>query len=192
MDLVYRAMPIWPHKQTPAYERRGPGSFQSPYPKTLKDLARELGLIDGREPEIHIGVHPEQIRRDGKLRVENRRSPVPVHPGIELRFGSPLGPQVYHTDACERWTHNVRSIVLGLEALRAVERYGIGGRGEQYRGFLAELEEASSASTPTIRRGLVIIERTGSVVAALRATHPDNGGDAVDFASVNLAKDAGA
>lgn len=192
MDLIYRAMPIWPHPPTPAYNRRGPGTFQTAYPKTLRDLARELSFVDGREPQIYIGVHPEQIRRDGRLRSVNGRAPNPIHPGIEIQFDSPLGRQVYHSDACERWTHNVRSIVLGLESLRAVERYGIGGRGEQYRGFLAELAESSSASTPTIRRGLVIIERTGSVVAALRATHPDNGGDAVDFASVNLAKDAGA
>ena len=46
---------------------------------------------------------------------------------------------VYATDACEDWRHNVRSIALGLEALRAVDRYGISRRGEQYAGFRAAL-----------------------------------------------------
>lgn len=46
---------------------------------------------------------------------------------------------VYATDCCEFWQHNVRSIALGLQALRAVDRYGISRRGEQYAGFKAAL-----------------------------------------------------
>ncbi len=46
---------------------------------------------------------------------------------------------VYATDCCDFWQHNVRSIALGLEALRAVDRYGISRRGEQYAGFRAAL-----------------------------------------------------
>ncbi len=51
---------------------------------------------------------------------------------------------VYATDACEFWQHNVRSIALGLEALRAVDRYGISRRGEQYAGFRAALTPGRS------------------------------------------------
>ncbi len=46
---------------------------------------------------------------------------------------------VYATDVCDFWQHNVRSIALGLEALRAVDRYGISRRGQQYAGFRAAL-----------------------------------------------------
>lgn len=46
---------------------------------------------------------------------------------------------VYATDVCEYWQHNVRSIALGLESLRAVDRYGISKRGEQYAGFRGSL-----------------------------------------------------
>lgn len=52
---------------------------------------------------------------------------------------------VYATDACEDWRHNVRSIALGLEALRAVDRYGITRKGEQYAGFRAALTAGSAA-----------------------------------------------
>lgn len=52
---------------------------------------------------------------------------------------------VYATDACEFWQHNVRSIALGLEALRAVDRYGISRRGEQYAGFRAALTSGSAS-----------------------------------------------
>lgn len=46
---------------------------------------------------------------------------------------------IYATDCCVFWQHNVRSIALGLESLRAVDRYGITRRGEQYAGFRAAL-----------------------------------------------------
>ena len=46
---------------------------------------------------------------------------------------------VYATDCCVFWQHNLRSIALGLEALRAVDRYGISRRGQQYAGFRAAL-----------------------------------------------------
>lgn len=51
---------------------------------------------------------------------------------------------VYATDACQDWRHNVRSIALGLEALRAVDRYGISRRGEQYAGFRGALPAGAS------------------------------------------------
>lgn len=46
---------------------------------------------------------------------------------------------VYATDICVLWKHNVRSIALGLESLRAVDRYGITKRGQQYAGFAGAL-----------------------------------------------------
>lgn len=46
---------------------------------------------------------------------------------------------VYATDSCDRWQDNVRSIALGLEALRAVDRFGISREGQQYAGFRAAL-----------------------------------------------------
>jgi hypothetical protein len=57
----------------------------------------------------------------------------------------PSNRLIYATDACELWQHNVRSIALGLEALRAVDRYGITRRGEQYAGFRAALTAGSAA-----------------------------------------------
>ena len=41
--------------------------------------------------------------------------------------------------------HNLRSIALGLKALRAVDRYGVSRRGEQYAGFRAALTAGGNA-----------------------------------------------
>lgn len=48
------------------------------------------------------------------------------------------GRMVLATDVCEDWMHNVRSIALTLEALRAVDRYGA-TQGRQYAGFAGAL-----------------------------------------------------
>lgn len=82
--------------------------------------------------------------------------------------------------AGERILHNLRAIALGLEALRAVSRYGITtGIGEQYAGFL-RLE--TSAADP--ERGRRLIEEAGSLKKALMQHHPDQGGDPRRFADV--------
>ena len=78
-------------------------------------------------------------------------------------------------------------IGLGLEALRAVDRYGITSRGQQYAGFR---ELPSATSEPSISRGQQLISEHGGTREALRATHPDGGGDAADFAAVMAAREA--
>ena len=62
-----------------------------------------------------------------------------------ISFKSRFGPLRYATDAYEQeyyggltsWQANVRAIALALEALRAVDRYGVSKRGEQYTGWKA-------------------------------------------------------
>ena len=111
----------------------------------------------------------------------------PLHPGIELSFDTPQhGRLVYATDVCSRWEHNVRSIALGLEALRAVDRYGITRRGEQYAGWK---QLASGSPDGSVERGRELIRKHGSVRAALMATHPDQGGAPSDFADVQAARE---
>jgi hypothetical protein len=105
---------------------------------------------------------------------------------VEVSFDSPHGRLVYATDVCELWEHNVRAIALGLEALRAVDRHGISQRGQQYAGFRA----LTPGSSRGLTRGRELIDEHGSVAAALKATHPDHGGDAQDFAAVQAARGA--
>jgi hypothetical protein len=102
----------------------------------------------------------------------------------------------FHTDRhrgyASSWRDNLRAIVLGLRALRAVSRYGITeGIGEQYAGF-AQL----TAGGPDPERGRRLVQDrfNGSVAVALRATHPDTRDDAYsdrDFADVQAYRSVG-
>jgi hypothetical protein len=185
MNVVFRPIPVWPHPETPAHKRRGPWTFKAGWQNTLNLLDRELRHLRASNIILGAGFREQDLRLDGLPR-SNARDP--QHPGIEVSFDSPHGRLVYATDTCVRWEHNVRSIALGLEALRAVDRFGITRRGEQYAGW-----KQLTAGGPSPERGAAIIAmHGGDVRKALMATHPDHGGDPNDFADVQAAREAAA
>src|SRR5947208_1880483 len=78
-----------------------------------------------------FAVTESDIRLDGRPRARA----VASHPGVVLAFDSRHGPLKYAVDTFDRWQDNLRAIALGLEHLRAVDRYGVTRRGEQYTGW---------------------------------------------------------
>lgn len=178
---------------------RGAHLFRASWQNTLDLLDRELEHLQARNVVLQIDVPEAAVRLDGMLR---STAPDPAFPGVRVAFESVHGPLTYATDAYERqysdglkgWQANVRAIALGLEALRAVDRYGVSRRGEQYRGW--RQLEAGTGSAPTHmtrdRACRLLSELSGVTVtpdesqqslrARLRsargAAHPDrNGGD---------------
>lgn len=177
-SVTFRPIPAWPYPET--FPRRSKHTFKATWENTLNTLRNEIAMIDGKNIVIGTGHRENDIRNDGYPRSDARQ---PTHPGIEVSFTANIGGReqrlTYATDVCDFWQHNVRSIALGLAALRAVDRYGITRRGEQYAGFAA-----LPAGGPDATRGARLVERHGSVRDALHATHPDHGGDPHDFADV--------
>lgn len=186
IDARFRPVVLWPHDSTPPDRRRSKWAFKASWQNTLDLLDRELGYLGARNVTIGCGLREQDIRNDGWPRSNARE---PSHPGVEVSFDTAHGRLVYATDTCERWEHNVRSIALGLEALRAVDRYGITRRGEQYAGFKALPAGASTGPNPD--RGARIIREHGGIAAALKATHPDHGGDRRDFEDVQACREHG-
>lgn len=184
--FALRPLPVWPYP--PTLHRRGPRTFTASWQSTLNLLQRELDYLDGTRPIIAAGFDESDLRLDGLPYA----SASPVHPGVEISFDTiPHGRLVYATDVCARWQHNVRSIALGLEALRAVDRYGITRRGEQYAGW-RQIGTGHSSKGPSVEQGLQLIAEHGGARDALKRTHPDLGGDPVEFQSVRMAQEAGA
>jgi hypothetical protein len=179
----------WPGTLRPAHARRPspfrrPGGDLTPLTTTLRELDRELDMIGARKPELLIAVPPEQFKADGRPYVRATAA----HPGVVLSAETKAGLMSWPCDTFTTWQANLRAVVLALEALRQVARYGVAGSGEQYRGFLA-IESATAA--PAMSPGLayrVLAERSGipyddlentpslrptALRRALRATHPD-------------------
>jgi hypothetical protein len=122
--------------------RRGSHLFRAGWPATLDLLLREFDYLDGTGPiVVQVDAQQSDIRADGRLKARARVG----FPGVVVSFASRFGPLRYATDAYEQqysgtlagWQANVRAIALALEALRAVDRYGVTRRGEQYQGWTA-------------------------------------------------------
>lgn len=181
MRITCRPLSDFPaeFKTADAYHR--PDQFSASWQSTIDLLWRELDHLEARNPVIELDVTEADIHfRTGMPKA----NVTPNYPGVIVSFDSVHGPLRYGTDAFARWQSNVRAIALGLEALRKVDRYGIGKRGEQYVGW------RQLAAGGDIQRGRELIAEHGGVRNALRATHPDHGGDADDFHAVQAARQA--
>jgi hypothetical protein len=174
---TFRPLPAWPYPEQPARA----ATYKATYDRTLQDLEYEIERLDGRELIIGLVADENQVRIDGQMRSDAKVR----HPGVEVSFEVAGGRRLtFHTDAhkgyASSWQDNLRAVALGLEALRAVSRYGITtGIGEQYAGF-AQL----TAGGPDPTRGRVLVEKAGGVRQAQRKHHPDHGGQDRDFVDV--------
>lgn len=190
----------WDGPKTPADDRRQ-SPFRAGFKQTLDLLDIELWHLDARDVVVELDIAESDLRRDGWPRATAR----PAFPGVRLAFASKHGPLIYATDSCAFWQDNLRSIALGLEALRAVDRYGVTKRGEQYRGWAA-LPAAPAAGTKDAAAAEVgrlagwdtsLDWMDPSVVRlavrkAARRCHPDTGGARADWdALVAAAKTLG-
>jgi hypothetical protein len=137
----YEIRPLLAWTDPVTENRRTSATFRAPWSSTLELLERETALLGAELVVIQVDADETQIRRDGMLRARARVG----HPGVVVSFNSDHGPLRYATDTYEGvwsgdmpgWQANVRAIALALEALRAVDRYGVTRRAEQYVGFRA-------------------------------------------------------
>ncbi len=178
MRATWRQLPAWPYPPAP----KSTVTFRADWAQTIRNLGEEIERIKGSAVLIGIVADDSQFLLDGSVRQGFRTT----HPGVEVSFDTPdRGRLAFHTDAFGSVQANLRAISNGLEALRAVDRYGITSGNEQYAGF-AQL----TAGGPDAARGKLLAERHGSVAAALKNTHPDHGGDARDLADVQAYRKA--
>ena len=215
MTLNYTIAPLGPWLEPLTDRRRGSHLFRATWSDTLQLLERELVHLDAAHIVVQIDVTDGQIRQDGTLRATARVD----FPGVRLSFASKHGPLTYCTDAYETgwakltaWQANLRAIALALEALRAVDRYGVSSRGEQYRGWTA-IASRPAEMTAEVAAGLIAqwaepdddLKRARALQALLRSptlflpklyrraaqrAHPDRtGGDPDTMARINAARD---
>jgi hypothetical protein len=192
MQLEFRPLVTWPRALTNGRKR---APFKSSWDSTLRLLEHELRMLGADSVIIQLAVRQSSdIRLGGQLRPGASLH----HPGVVVSFESKHGPQSFPCDTYGEFRDNVRAVALALEALRAVDRYGVTATGEQYRGFTAlpppkppmTREEAErvlssfSGVTPSARLPLGELYRE-----AVKAVHPDRGGKRQDFDQVQQAKE---
>lgn len=197
MNIQYRPLPaIWPSGTRTQYRKRA--HFRVDWTRAINHLERELRLVGvGYNSTIVIeaGYSEADIRVDGRPRANARL----LDPAVVISFESKFGPLRYGCDTYDDHLANIRAIALALEALRAVDRYGVTKRGEQYQGWKAlpatslsyneALDFLASVTgikpTPAVPGHLAAVYR-----AAAKRLHPDVGGTREEWARLERAKEA--
>lgn len=191
MDFQFRPIEGWPGRHTPVTQRKR-AQFKATYPQTLALLERELGYLKAKHVVLQVALDESQIRLDGLPYAKAR----PRHSGVILAFESKHGPLSYPCDTYDHWESNLRAIALGLEALRAVDRYGVTKTGAQYRGWQRldapePLDPAEFVSRGTgfsaeeVRLSPVVRQEAYRVRA--KKLHPDAGGSNESMMQLNRA-----
>ena len=129
--IQLRFVPIekWPGVKTVV---RKHDQFRASYLQTLDLLETELGFLRAREIILQAFISWRDLRNDGLPRGDAQFS----DPGVILTFESRNGTLSFPCDTYHYWQANLRAIGLSLEALRAVNRYGVTRHAEQYQGWL--------------------------------------------------------
>ncbi len=117
----------------PAYKSRRRAPFRVNYGTRLDLLEQELSKLRARNIVIEAGFSLEKIRNDGWP----RSGATPTHPAVVLHFDSRNGHIAMPCDTYDRFEDNLYAVALSLEALRAVDRYGVTKNAEQYKGWTA-------------------------------------------------------
>jgi hypothetical protein len=218
VSLSFRPLTAWPEGET---AKRTPSPFRVDWEDTVELLRDELRRLRADHAVIEVGLRESDFRvGDGMPKMN---APAPWHPGVRVAFDAPgKGPLIYATDsykdptwsrqgALTGWQANLRAVALGLEALRAVDRYGITRKGEQYTGFRAlpagQTGSSGVLEPPMTRSEAVkrLLDAAGWDAAmadtvagdsdllatlfkrAKRAAHPDTGGNRTMWDDVNAA-----
>jgi hypothetical protein len=187
--------------------RAGSGRFRASWTDTVDLLVAEVEKLDGDLIVVQVDANMSDIRRDGMLYTRANVG----FPGVKVSFESKHGPLTYATDAYDRtyssdppgWQANVRAIALSLQALRAVDRYGVTHTGEQYRGWSAITSKPAETDLTVDEARRVLADAAGvqpgdlrntdavrkAYWAAAKTAHPDAGGNADIFRLVGKARD---
>jgi hypothetical protein len=180
----------WPGEPT---RRRVKAPFTVSYQKMLNDLERELRHLGARSIVVQAFLRGDDIRNDGWPRSSARFN----GPGIVLSFMDRAGAEIsFPCDTYVNWDSNLRAVSLTLSALRAIDRYGVTKRAEQYQGWkrLAAPGQEQKRGTDWALSHLAALAQTTPVAirgnaaaldlayrTAAKKTHPDAGGSAEAF-----------
>lgn len=220
--MLLRPIETWPGSLRRESDRVAT-PFTATWSATMDLLRSEIEYLAGRDAEfvVQIAARPDAFYRDGSGLTARFRDV--EHPGVVVSFTTSRGrPLQFATDVhtsrgwggyLPGWQSNVRAVALALEALRKVDRYGVGTAEQQYVGW-----QALPPGTPMPRVGAMSLDEAARLIVAhadglvdvadlldengvdvlmvkrvfrdvARRLHPDQGGDPDLFRQLLMARD---
>lgn len=194
----------WPagRPRTPAASRRR-ASFSSKQHNGRYAVTKDLTVAQARErmqfeidrlgaqnPILSTNV---ETRLDGRPRSGERE---PADPGAALWFTLRGRDMVLACDRWDRVADNIAAIAKHVEALRGIERWGVGSLEQAFAGYQAVPASPDSASAARAWWIVLGVDRAASRTEIetawrnrIREAHPDRGGSQTEAAEINRARD---
>jgi hypothetical protein len=151
----------------------------------LKRLEGELRRIGATHETLSTNL---ELKFSGGPRFD--RPPLGGDPGVAVYFVLKSKPIVLACDRWDRVADNIAAVAAHIDALRRIDRYGVGTLEQAFAGYAAL---PPSAEDWALVLGLPKTATRAEVLAAHRKLasdhHPDRGGRDVDMARINAARD---
>lgn len=155
--------------------------------EAIDRLAGELGRLGAVDDVLSTNV---PVRADGRPR---SGQPEPADPRAAVYFLLKGEPRCLACDAWTKTADNIAALAAHIEAIRAVERYGVGSLEQAFRGYVA-LPQSTPTDWPSVlgldqRR----VTRDAIETAYRRLAfiaHPDQGGSHDQMTRLNTAREA--
>jgi hypothetical protein len=149
-------------------------------------LERQLDLLRTKQPTLSTNV---ELRLDGRPRSDNE----PADPGVAVYFTFRGKATVLACDRYRRVADNIVAIANHIDALRRIERYGVGTIEQALAGYRA-LPADSAADWRQVfgfnGAQRITLDDVDTVYKALaRERHPDLGGTEAGMAHLNRARE---
>lgn len=173
----------WPpgRERTLWYHTRRASFADITIPAAAEQLARELRLLGADETLRQARLTLNAPKPGSRAQ--------PSDPGVAVWFRLNGQDISLSCDAWDRVEHNIRALVLHIEALRGMERWHVGTMQQALRGYLVAPQEEPwwevLGVAPTASQGAV---EAAFRTAALQA-HPDRGGSAEALTRLTRARE---
>jgi hypothetical protein len=176
--------------------RRAPGSAYSQL--NQKTVAQAVGdLLDELR---RLGVDSGSIVISTNIRTKTDGTPYsnqrdPDDTGVAIYLTLNRKQIVFACDTWDRVADNIYAVACHIEALRGINRWGVGEMARAFTGYAA-LPDPNTAGAWWRVLGIPSPNATADEIndawrRAMRTAHPDAGGDAERAAALNVARDEG-
>ncbi|MEP7304176.1 MAG: J domain-containing protein [Acidobacteriota bacterium] len=149
-------------------------------------LELEVDRLGARNPVLSTNV---SLRLDGRPRSDEN----PSDPGAAIYFSFKGKANVLACDRFRTVADNIAAIAGHIEALRRVERYGVGTIEQALAGYKALPADSAANWRAVFGFGVearVTVDQVDTAYKSLaKAKHPDVGGTEVEMAHLNRARD---
>lgn len=179
----------WPRatqrKSAPFGQKGSSGRVELTVAAARERLAGELDLLKAGLPILSTNI---ELRIDGQPR---SGQPEPRDPGAAVYFQLDRQPTVLACDKWDRVADNIAALAKHIEALRGIDRWGVGTAKQAFAGYQALPAPEQWWQVLGISERASRAEIEAAFRAKAKVAHPDHGGSHAAMARLNAAREQG-